>query len=152
LSFNAECVAEFFAQVEHYYQKYNITEGWQVFNLDETGFTPGRDLDGSGRHGVVTTIGNRAVTSRVTFQYEHRISVLGCVNAVGKSFQSTAVFKGVREPKMNVFLSLKPVSRIMPEPWTAMWRRDSASVDSAIFRRWALQFVATVRQIYPGDR
>lgn len=57
-SFNAFNVGQFFAQVKLLYETLRIVAGNQICNLDETGFTPGRDLCGSHNHRVITIAGN----------------------------------------------------------------------------------------------
>lgn len=81
--FNYESLAVLFAQVSLVYNQYDIKCRGQLYNLDETWFSPGRDLCGTKGKRVVTSAGVTAVWARVKFQYTKRISVLLCFNMCG---------------------------------------------------------------------
>jgi len=83
MDFNLNSMSEFMAQVQLAYDKYHIRRPWQVLNLGETGFTPGRDLTSKTAPRVVTMAGKRVPWSDFNFKYPHRISFLVCVNAAG---------------------------------------------------------------------
>lgn len=146
MAFNAVTLSSFFAQVKLAYHKYNIVHPWQVLNLDETGYTPGRDLNGKVPERVVTKSGHRAVWPRVSFKYENRISILLCVGADGMEYLPAAVFKGVREPTLSDYVSRIRVSELMPSGWVCFWRKEVASVDGNIFHKWVQKFVPIARR------
>lgn len=78
---NSDVLSTFFATAEFVYKKYCIVAPWQVFNLDETGFTQGRDQSGKARRGVVTLAKQRAAAVKENLVYSHRISLLAYINA-----------------------------------------------------------------------
>lgn len=145
LAFNGDHVGNFFAQVRLIYKTYKISEAWQVLNLDETGFTPGRDLKGTTPQKCITKAGNRAVWPQVSFKYTNRISLLFAIGADGQEYSPAVVFKGVREPTLSDHVSSEKVSRLMPTGWVCYWRRDVASFDQRIFRDWVDKFIVQVR-------
>lgn len=152
MAFNGVTLSNFFAQVQQAFETYGITSASQVLNLDETGFTPGRDMNGLAPERLITNAKCRAVWSRLSFRYENRISLLLCVGADGQEYAPAAVFKGVREPTLTEFLTPTKVSKLMPPGWNCFWRRDVASVDSNIFKKWAHKFVADVRARNDNER
>jgi len=148
MAFNVESIAEYMAQVELAYSKYSIKEAWQILNLDETGFSPGRDLTGKTAHKVIASAGKGATWSNVGFKYPHRISFLACVSAAGDTFLPAPIFRGLREPFLSTGCYSRKVSELMPQGWKAFWRKDVASVDSAIFYSWSTEFIKEVRSKY----
>lgn len=94
ISFNEEIIYEFFAQVQLVHSKDDITQPWQIFSLDETGFSPGCDLSGKSRRRVMTAAKHRAACAKVDFSYHDRITLLSCVNASGEYFTPCTVLKG----------------------------------------------------------
>lgn len=145
VAFNAFTVGSFFAQVSLVYQNYKIRSPSQVFNLDETGFSPGRDVIGMKCSRVITEVGASAVTPKLSFNYTNRVSIIVCVCASGTSVAPGIVFKGVREPTLSSGAMSARVTQLVKEPWSVYWRRDTASVDSYIFGRWIDRFIAAVR-------
>lgn len=78
-------MGQFFAQNALFYQIFNIKKRSQVCILEDTCFAPGRDLEGTRRHRVITTAGNRAAYSHPHFKYSHRITLPSIVFANGLS-------------------------------------------------------------------
>lgn len=101
IAFNAFTMGTIFAQAQLVHQKHNIVRKEQVFNLDETGFSPGRAISGAKTLRVITPAGQCAVIPRWSFGYTHRISILLCVNGGGTVFVPTAGFCGVRKPTLG---------------------------------------------------
>lgn len=54
---NGETLALFFAQVVLVYGVYNIKYSQKEYNLDETGFSTGRDLSGTNGKRVLKSVG-----------------------------------------------------------------------------------------------
>lgn len=96
----------------------------------------------------MTIAKQRAAAAKVNFRYPHRISFLACINAEGKSFVPSPVFKGQREPTFTVHAVPTCVADMIPSGWKAFWRKEMASVDSESFYRWGTVFVKVVREEY----
>lgn len=101
----------------------NIKQDWHVLNLNETGYTPGRDLKGKLPERVVTGAEEITTQTKLNFRYEHRISALFCVGADGAEYSPIAVFKDVNEPTLSDAVSETRVTELMPANWTCYWRR-----------------------------
>jgi len=117
-----------------------------MFNLDETGFTPGRDLTGKIHHRVVTTAMRRAIWSKVNYKYSKRVTLIRCINAAWERFLPIFVLTGVREPQATDGSTPTPVTHIIPQGWLCCWRRDVGSVERQEFKNWAREFVSAICQ------
>lgn len=67
IAFNAFSIGSFFAQISIVYQNYEISRASPVFNLNETGFSPGNDVVGTKQHRMVTPEGQRWLFKGVVF-------------------------------------------------------------------------------------
>lgn len=67
LDFNAFSISQFSSIVSYEYCTRYITESRKVVNLDETGFIPGRDLDGTKGARVILASNNRVVIPNAQF-------------------------------------------------------------------------------------
>lgn len=144
-AFNSFTIGQFFAQVSILYEQLDIRRPGQVANLDESGFTPGRDLCGGAKHRVVTPAGVRASLAKPNFKYAHRVTILAAIFADGSHVSPAVVFRGEREPHLSSATQSKRVSDICPPPWCVYWRKDIASMDTQIFRKWVKEFVPKAR-------
>lgn len=144
-AFNAFNIGQFFAQVNLLYDTLSIKKPCQVCNLDETGFSPGRDIVGMSGKRVITQQGIRAVCQMPSFKYQHRITVLACVFADGSPIAPAVVFRGEREPLLTSPTISRKASEVVKDPWLLFWRKDVASVDTGIFRRWIDNFIPLAR-------
>lgn len=100
VAFNATTIYLFFAQVQIVYVSKTISESVQVCNLDETGFTSGRDLFGFNNHLVFTDSNTSAVIPRTNFMYSHRVSVLVAASENGNIILLGTVFRWDRDPRL----------------------------------------------------
>lgn len=146
VAFISVTLSRFFAHVELAYTKYNIVHPWQVLDLCETGYTPGRDLTWKVPEGVVKTSVLRAVLLILNFRYEYRISILLRAGAHGTEYLPTAVFQGTREPILSSHGCRTKVTDLMPSGWVWFWRGDVASFDGDISHNWNQKFATVGRR------
>lgn len=108
ITFNSFTMGIKYAQASLLHSVYGIARVWQVYNLDEMGFSPGRDV-ATTQTNLVVTDGNRPVfVPKFNFLYTNRIFVLVCIKTNG-SHLSAAVVKGVLELRLSDGVSSKLV-------------------------------------------
>lgn len=146
VSFNAHIITHFFAQVSVLFQSKSIKSDQQIVNLDETGFTRGRDIHGTSSERVVTVAARRATQPHVSFRYNNRISLLLAIFADGCSVLPAVVVQGKREPTLSDFGSVKKVTDVVYKSWKVYWRSENASVETVIFPKWVHDFIPRARE------
>lgn len=152
LSFNDFTVLNLFEQITIVHNSRKIIRPSQICNLDETGFTPGRNLDGVQKARVVTPSKLRDVTLRAEFSYNICISVLVAIFADGHGVLPAVVFKGGREPSLSNGIVPRQVSNDVPESWRAFWRKEVALFDFYLFVQWACALIPLARaQVNAGE-
>lgn len=117
VSFNAETITQFFAQVLALFQFKNIKDDYHIVKLDKTGCTSGWDINGTGREWLVTVAAHRGTSLRVSFRYRTRIYLLKPIIADGSSVLPAIVFQGQREPTLSDFGPVKKVSDVVEKSW-----------------------------------
>ena len=76
-----------------------------VWNLDESGISPGRDAKGSTREYRLVRKESEDNTRVPIFLYNNRITIMAAVSAGGVVGPSLWVFKGMRLPYREVIIS-----------------------------------------------
>lgn len=145
LSFTEEHIAVYIAQVGYIFKGCEVTKLWQVFSMDEIGFTPGRYLVRKVTHRVVTKAGERATWSKDGFRYVNIITLLTCINGAGNYFCPCSVFRGVKESLFNYNGLASNVSQLLQKLWICYWWRDVGSIDAIISQKWVRDFLSTLR-------
>lgn len=124
----------------------HIRKERRVYNLDETGFTPGRDLAGCRQRRVASAKDNRPIVPKLAFRYKNRVSIIVSIFAGGTAIHPVAIFKGFWEPWLSDGSgSAVKVSMAVPPDWSAYWRRDIASVDTSNFNAYIFDFIRRAR-------
>lgn len=103
-------------------------------------------MDGKQSQRFVTIAGPRSVWSKISFRYQHRISMLIFIGADEKEYHTAAVFLGIREPSISNRVSHTKVSKLIPEERVAFRRRDVASVDTFISNKLVTTFTGVVQK------
>lgn len=133
----------FFAQIEIIFEKYNIKEGSHIMNLDESGYTPGRESSGSNNKTLASFKNVRVYDPQSGFKYKERITILGCVSADGHIHTPCIVVKGTGAVRPTVDGKSVNIEEFMGDNWIVMYRKQLASVDTEIFLEWAKIFLCT---------
>lgn len=81
-----------------------------------------------------------------SFTYKHRVTVLGCICADGKSYCLCLVLKGQRESVPNFNGKPTKVGEIMNGAWIVLYRPELASIDTTQFFDWAKLFTKKIRE------
>lgn len=102
--FNCKTISSFFAQISLIYKQKEIMRAFQIFNLDNTGFSPGHDLNGIQKERMIIDADTCAVLPRVNFRYNNQFSILVANSADGTFLLPAATFKGQQELKLSNFI------------------------------------------------
>lgn len=94
---NSQTLNTHFAALDALRLEYNIDSD-RVWNLDETGCSPGKDKKGKLGEKSFLRIGAHTDLRLVEFSYSHRVTMMGCVSAGGAAGPPLFVFKGSRLP------------------------------------------------------
>lgn len=116
MTFNVSAVEQFFAQVALVFSSFNITKASQVGNLNETGFTPGKNMAGTRHRRVMTAAYRPACYPRPNFKRVHRITILATVSASFVSIAPAAVLRSEREPSLLNEVSSKRLTGDFTHP------------------------------------
>jgi len=153
---NGETLSTHFATLEKIISDNNIDSS-RVWNLDETGGTPGKD--------VVGAIKERRYLRRERHQRDiiipefvssSRATVMAVVSAAGDTAPPLFVFKGARLPYRVVEEAGKEVvqtySTFLPRGSAVAMRDQNGGVDSENFYQWARLFVESVKDLTSNGR
>ena len=131
-------------------EKYSITAD-RMWNLDETGTTPGVDTKGETRQRrYVRRRGTREM--RVPeFVRTSRATVMPVVSADGQQGPPLFIFKGKRLPFREVVVNgrveVQTYATFLPHGACLAMREDAGGVDSTNFFNWALKFIDAVKHL-----
>lgn len=106
-----------FGKVQIVYQTLSITELSQSCNLDNTGFTPGRNVIRLQTHRIIAAIPSQGVTSHTHFTYNNLIPCLIPVFCNIKKVKPVFVFKGIKDPRLSSISVSQLAFDAVPDPW-----------------------------------
>lgn len=128
----------------------------RVWNLDETGSTPGKDVDGSATMRHYLTRGGGGDVHAADFKQMGRITVMPVVSAAGDFGPTLFVSKGKALPYRNVVRGGHVVAEsyadYLPRNAVISTRDERGGVDSDNFFQWAKLFVEHVKDLTAGGR
>lgn len=131
LCFNSQSMSQFYAEVSHVFEKYSIMKLAQVFNLDETGYSTGRENEGRNFVNVISVVpGAQTDSPKLSFSYTDRVKVMGCVTANSKYHCPCIVLKGQRESRPHLDGMLTKILDILGDNWMVIYRKELGGMDS----------------------
>eukprot|EP00171_Calliarthron_tuberculosum_P006015 IDg6015t1 len=142
-----------FATLAMLFDKFGF-DAQRVWNLDETGATPDKDVNG--RSSCRRFLDRRGLQDLkiAEFRRTHRVTMLPAISAAGSVAPPLFVFKGKKIPYREVLLGGKAVVQtyadLLPRHSLLACREDRGSVDSVNFFNWAKVFVESVRDLTAG--
>jgi len=152
---NANTLTSHFAQLEELISQYEL-DRYRVWNLDETGTTPGRDSNGATKERKFVRRQKGSDFKTASFKNTHRVTVMPCVNAGGEIGPTLYVFKGQKMPYREVVVGGKLVVETfathLPRNSVVTMREKVAGVDSNSFFQWAEMFCKFVEPQTAGGR
>lgn len=152
---NAEALTAHFANLARLVEDLNL-DASRVWNLDETGGTPGKDISGaSAPRRFLRRDGTRDVKVG-DFMNVNRVTMMPVVSAAGDCGPTLFVFKGTNVPYRNVLRNgvvvTETYSTFLPRGAVVAMREKRGGVDSTNFLSWAKEFVSHVRDLTAGGR
>ena len=152
---NVETVTSHFAKLEQIVNE-NSIDVERIWNLDETGGTPGRDVKGAAarrRYTRSTVVSDLRLPYWVTAS---RATALACISAAGETALPLFVFKGIKFPYRQVLVDaevqVESYGTHLPRGAIIAVRNEVGGVDSSSFYSWAVSFVESVRDLTKGGR
>eukprot|EP00171_Calliarthron_tuberculosum_P023847 IDg23847t1 len=152
---NAEVLTQHFAVLGKLFEDLGV-DASRVWNLDETGATPGKDVDGAptARH-YLTRQGGSDMRA-ADFKQLHRITMMPVISAAGDYGPTLFAFKGKALPYRSVVRGGNVVAETyadyLPRSSVISVREDRGGVNSDNFLQWAKMFVAHVKDLTTAGR
>eukprot|EP00171_Calliarthron_tuberculosum_P001354 IDg1354t1 len=152
---NADALTMHYATLGRLIEEHDL-DAARIWNLDETGGTPGKDVSGAGasrrflrRDGIVDAkIAHFANVSRST--------MMPIINAAGEAGPVLFVFKGKALPYRNVLrggsIRSETLASYLPRGAMLACREECGGVDAANFLNWSKAFVESVRDLTANGR
>ena len=137
---NEKSMTTFFAMVFWIYREFRIDSKSQIYNLDETGFTPSNDLGSGSVNCVISLASSQAISVGARFKYVNRITALHCVSAYGTNVLPALVFKGARLSTVDCDQGKISVKDYIGEDIIVYNRKKLGSSDTPIFIQWCQKF------------
>ena len=152
---NAETLCIHFAKIERLVDKYKIDKQ-RMWNLDETGTTPGKDSKGATRQRRYMRRTGAGEMRVPEFVRTSRATVMPVVSADGEQGPPLFVFKGKRLPYREVLVEgrveVQTFSTFLPRDACVAMREDAGGVDSVNFYNWANMFIHAVKRYTTDGR
>lgn len=128
----------------------------RIWNLDETGATPGKDVNGASSSRRYLTRGGGGDMRTAEFAAISRITMMPVISAAGDSGPTLFVFKGTRLPYRNVarggHVVAETYADYLPRDAVISTRADHGGVNADNFFQWATRFVAHIEDLTNGGR
>lgn len=147
-----ENVAAHFARIRALADKHDITEPFQVFNLDESGFSI-KGMSYGSRSKRIVRNGSRANARQLKWRgtCDH-VTLMAVVNAAGQSYTPLVVLPGVQARyRRRTDGRYETPADFLPVP-NYLFMREVAGVDTDIFYSWALNFVEETAHLRRNGR
>ena len=152
---NADVLTKHFSVLEKHISE-NDLDASRIFNLDEAGTTPEKDITGiAAARRLMPRPGEKDV-KMPQFKKLNRVTMMPIVSAAGEAAPPLFVFKGSRVPFRTVLRAGRivdetPISNL-PLRSTVALRQENGGVDTQNFRNWANKFVLFVAELTANDR
>lgn len=152
---NADALVHHFANLLKLLTKFNL-DGARIWNLDETGGTPGKDVVGNKKAKRVTRKQGDRDLKRPEMHRANRVTLMPVVSADGDTGPPLFVFKGVQLPYRKVLSDGNEVTQtyhsVLPRGSVVAMRERGGGVDGANFFEWAHKFIESVKDLTAGER
>lgn len=152
---NAEVLVEHFAQLEKLIKTYNIDDT-RIWNLDECGGTPGRDVIGNTHASRITRKHGGRDYKLPAFVRTNRVTLMPVVSASGDTGPPLFVFKGklllYRTVLQNGQKIVQTYHSVLPRCAVVAMREEHGGVDGNNFYQWAEMFIQHVHELTVGGR
>lgn len=152
---NAESLTTHFAALARLVDEIGVDAG-RIWNLDETGATPGKDVAGASSSRRYTTRSRTGDMRVPDFASTHRTTMMPVVSAAGETGPVLFVFKGSALPYREVSRGSTVVTETfadyLPRGAVITTRADCGGVNSNNFYLWAQHFVAHIAPLTNGGR
>ena len=155
MAVNSDVLNTHFVTLERLVEDHGL-DAARVFNLDECGTTPGKDLTGIGTaRRLLPRRGVRDIRLS-SFKYLNRVTMMPVINAFGQSGPPLFVFKGTKMPyrtvlKGGIVVEETPACNL-PFKSTVALRAENGAVDTANFVKWAHTFVEFTNDLRCNNR
>ena len=143
--------------ISELYRRFDI-DATRLFNLDETGMSPGIDCHGVTRKKGLVPRAYRCHTTSADFSTNlSRLSLLECVNAPGESILPLRIFKENRLPYRvrrlsNRLLVTDSATSMLPPDSLVGTRPEEGGIDTKIFTSSCKEFVKRVHYLTVGGK
>ena len=147
-----ENVAAHFARIRALCSKHRITDAYQVFNLDESGFSL-RGMTHGSRSKRIVKRGSRPNSREVKWKGKcDHLTMMAVVNAAGQTFTPLFVLPGIKARyRRRTDGRYETPADFLPGP-NYVYMRETAGVDSNIFLSWAENFVLETAYMRRNNR
>ena len=152
---NAETLTTHFAVLDKLIRDHNL-DASNIYNLDEVGATPGKDVAGRSSRKQYTSRKSRVDARAPRFANIPRVTMMPLIAADGSAHIPLLVFKGSRIPfrefVVNGVKKLDSYQERLPRGALVTVRENIGGVDTTNFYSWALQFVHLVKSSHGMNR
>eukprot|EP00171_Calliarthron_tuberculosum_P006070 IDg6070t1 len=152
---NAEALTTHFAALARLVEDLGV-DAARVWNLDETGATPDREVAGAALRRRYMTRSGGGDLRLPDFASVHRSTMMPVISAAGEAGPVLFAFKGSTLPYREVVCGRDVVVETLADrlPRTAVvtTRAECGGVDSGNFYLWATHFVAFIAPLTAGGR
>lgn len=134
----------------------NAIDDIRLWNLDESGATPGKDVDG--RSACKRLMRRDGIKDLKVPQFlnTHRVTMMASISAAGNSGPPLFVFKGKKLPFRRVVRGGEEVyeslADVLPRHSVISAREKCGGVDMHNFLNWGLEFVKSVKDLTANNR
>ena len=152
---NAGVLTTHFATLKKLREENNL-DAPRIFNLDESGVTPERDLHGvTASKRLMPRSGCRDICMP-EFRNLHRVTIMPVISASGETAPPLFLFKGLRLPYRTLLgngevITETPLSKLPSGSLGAM-REENGGIDTARFMDWGFSFVDHVEPLTQEGR
>ena len=152
---SAEVLTSHFPKLERLIADNNI-DSQRLFNLDECGITPARDLASKTQCKRYIPRGSAGDSRVGQFKHNDRTTVMPVISAAGTAGPPLFVLKGKQIPyrtelRNGRFVYETPASRLRHKAVVAL-RAELGGVDSESFANWARVFVESLQDLLKDGR
>jgi hypothetical protein len=156
LAINGDVLTTHLAAIENLIRLHDIDSS-RLFNLDECGCTPGKDVSGVSYKKCFMRAKTRSEVREPNFQNIDRFTIVPTICADGTACNLMCIFKGsaVRYRILSLpegGTRLETIADCLPRRAKVTVREDVAGVDASNFTRWASDFVIEVSDLTKHGR
>jgi len=152
---NAETLCNHYSALEALKMEYGFDSS-RVWNLDETGCSPGKDTNGANRKKRFLRRTGTTDFKADEFVRSNRMTIMPCISASGDMAPLLFVFKGKNLPYREVLehghKQVQTYDDLLPRGSLIYMREEVGGVDSDAFLDWAKHFIIHVRDLTQNGR